>query len=94
MPHISKTARYSIGNKIDSLFGEILESIFRATYLPKKEKFPFLDKAIISLDVLKFFLQIAWEIKAIDNKKYVIISEPLNNIGKMLGGWKNQVAKN
>lgn len=35
----------------------------------------------------KFFLQIAWEIKALDNKKYIMLSECLNEIGRMLGGW-------
>jgi len=38
--------------------------------------------------VLKFFLQIAWEIKALENKKYIALSEKLNEVGKMLGGWR------
>jgi len=43
--------------------------------------------ASVKLDLLKFFLQIAWEIKSLDNKKYILLSERLNEIGKMLGGW-------
>ena len=35
-----------------------------------------------------------WEIKGIDNKKYIILSEPLLEAGKMLGGWHGQVVKN
>jgi len=37
--------------------------------------------------LLKFFLRISWEIKAVDNKKYIALSERLDEIGKMLGGW-------
>ncbi len=41
--------------------------------------------------MLKFFLQIAWEINAIDKNKYIALSQPLVEIGKMLGGWKKKL---
>jgi len=34
-----------------------------------------------------------WETKSLDDKKYVTISEQLNQIGKMLMGWNNQNLK-
>jgi len=37
---------------------------------------------------LKFFLQIAWENKLAPNEKYINISQKLEEIGRMLGGWK------
>lgn len=43
------------------------------------------------MDLLKFFLQIAWELKALDNKKYLALSAPLIEVGKMLGGWRKQL---
>lgn len=91
LPNFPKTSRYTLGSKIDSLFIEITEAIVIASYLPKKEKLSFILKASTKLDLLKFFLQVAWEIKAIDNKKYIIISERLDEIGKMLGGWNKQI---
>lgn len=51
------------------------------------EKSIHLKKASDKLDLLKFFLKIMWEIKALDNKKYLRISEFLAEIGRMLGGW-------
>jgi hypothetical protein len=33
-------------------------------------------------------LRISWEIKAIDNKKYLVISEHVQELGRMVGGWK------
>ncbi len=53
----------------------------------------YLQKAGVKLDVLKFFLQIAWEIKALDNKKYAALSQHLNEVGKMLGGWMKRTSK-
>ena len=69
------------------MFTEIIELLFVASYLGKQEKLPYLQKAIRRLDVLKFFFQISWEIKALDNKKYISVSSNLNEIGRMLGGW-------
>jgi len=91
LPSFPKTSRYTLGSKIDSLFIETTEAIVIASYLPKKEKLSFVMKASTKLDLLKFFLQVAWEIKAIDNKKYITISERLDEIGKMLGGWNRQI---
>jgi hypothetical protein len=72
---------------------EVIESSLTACFVDKTQKLPFLEKTIIKLDTLKFFLQISWETKALDNKKYIAISEPLAEIGRMLGGWRNQVLK-
>ena len=36
-------------------------------------------------------LQIAWEIKALDAKKYILLSGKLDEIGRMLGGWLKQL---
>jgi hypothetical protein len=47
-----------------------------------------LGKAINRLDILKFFIQLTWEQKLVNNEKYLEISKELENIGKQLGGWK------
>ena len=92
--HVPKTARYTVGSKIDALFVDALESIAIASYLPPVQKLPVVQRAMSKVDVLKFFLQVAWEIKALDTKKYATLSEPLQEIGRMLGGWyKNLLAK-
>jgi len=93
LPHFSKTSRYTLGEKIDSLLIEIMESTLLASQFYKTQKIPYVRQAIMKLDLLKFFLQIAWEIKALDNKKYIVLSEKLNEIGKMLGGWLKQLLK-
>lgn len=94
LPHVPKTARYTLGSKIDALFVETLECIAVASYLPPLQKLPVVQRAASKADTLKFFLQVAWEIKALDTKKYAALSEPLQEIGRMLGGWyKNLLAK-
>ena len=91
--HLSKKSRLTLGIKIDSIFLDIMELIFFASLSPQKEKLPYIYKTLRGLDLLKFFLRVAWEIKEIDNKKYIAISKPLNEIGKMLGGWYRNLLK-
>lgn len=87
---MAKTSRYTLGQKIDDLFIEATELIFLASHLPKEQKTPYLQKASAKLDILKLFLQVSWEIKAIDNGKYAMLSEPLEEVCRMLGGWLRQ----
>lgn len=75
------------------MFIEITELIFTATYLDKSQKLSYLQKANVKLDMLKFFIQIGWEINTLDNKKYIVLSEHLNEIGRMVGGWMKQFLK-
>jgi len=91
--HLPKNSRYTLGGKIDVLFLEVIELIFIASSLAREKKLPYLQRAISKFDLLKFFLQISWEIKSLDNKKYLLISEPLSEVGKMLGGWYRNLLK-
>ena len=90
---LPKPHRYSLGNRIDTLFIEIIEAISIASFLPKEEKRPSISIAIRKLDTLKILLMILWETKSLGNKKYIALSVHLDEIGKMLGGWNGQILK-
>ncbi|MEK7555107.1 MAG: four helix bundle protein, partial [Patescibacteria group bacterium] len=91
MPHIPKTSRYTLGEKIDACFIETLELLFFAQYAKKEQRLPTLQKANVKFDSLKFFLQLLWETNGISAKQYANISKHLVDIGKMLGGWLRRV---
>ena len=88
-----KTQRYSLGNRIDKIFIELIEVTATASFLSKEEKLLDVKKSIRKLDTLKILLMVLWETKSITNKKYIEISSLLDEIGKMLGGWHNQLLK-
>jgi len=87
-PRLSK---FTLGNKIDGLFTDVIESIFLAGYANHEQKLQFIIKASTRLDLLKFFLQVAWEIKCLDYKQYAAISPLLHEVGKMIGGWRKSL---
>lgn len=92
LPHIAKDKRYALGGKIDEVLVETIESILTASFLLKDKKLPYIQRATAKLDLAKFFLQVLWEMKGLDTKKYSAISEKLNEVGRMLGGWLRQLA--
>ena len=88
-----RDARYTLGVKIDNLLIETIEQVYTANYASKGGKLPYLERAARHLDLAKFFLEVLWEIKGLDGDKYIALSERLYEIGKMLGGWTRQAAK-
>lgn len=88
-----KVHRYTLALKIDTLFVELIEMTTSASFVQKQDKVPYLRTAIRKLDTLKILLMILWETRSIDTKKYEMLSMPLDEIGRMLGGWLGQTEK-
>jgi hypothetical protein len=86
--HFPRQNRYTLGTRIDAVFLSAIEYCFLASYAPKDAKLSLLSRTISQVDLLKLLLQLAWEIRALDNKKYAHLGEHLTEIGRMLGGWK------
>lgn len=82
-----------MGQRVDTLFIETVEAISAATFLSPKEKLPYVRLATKKLDTIKILLLILWEIKALDNDKYINLSLQLDEVGRMLGGWNGQLQK-
>ena len=82
-----------MGIKIDTLFTNILELALAAGYAEQVNKSAVVKKLSAQFDALKFFLKILWELKALDNNKYARLSQELDTVGKMIGGWLNALKK-
>jgi hypothetical protein len=92
LSHIKRIDRSTIGTKIDNEFLSILEIIFRATFaFDKFEKLSLVAQALGKNDLLKFFLQLGWEQKVLDHKIYGQLILLLDEVGRMLGGWKKNL---
>lgn len=91
VPHIPKTARFTIGARIENKLLDLLECSYIAYFSGQREKLEKIDECIRTLDIIKFLIMTAWQGKLISNKQYEDIGIKLNEIGKMLGGWKRNV---
>jgi len=84
---ITKQDRHSIWQRCENIILDILEGILLASQTYKSEKVPILEKVSLKLNFLRVFLRLMKEVRVIDNKKYVSLEEPVDEIGRMLGGW-------
>ena len=90
---LPKLHRHSLGQRIDTLFIEIMETIAAASFLTREEKKPYVRLAIRKTDTLKVLLMVLWETKSLDTSKYGLLSIKVEEIGRMLGGWNGQLTK-
>ena len=84
---IPKQDRFTIFEKADTLIIELVASFLEAGYVQRVNKVGILDKSSVTLNMIRFFIRLMKEIKVIDNKKYIILQEMIDEIGRMLGGW-------
>ena len=92
--HFPTTSRHTLGARIDTLLIEIAEALFSGSFLTGYQKLTLIERASVKLDSVKFLLRLAWEIKALHEKRYILLSTYLDKIGKMLGGWLKQLKQN
>ncbi len=80
--------RFGIGEKIDGLFLETLDGLRIATFTNLERKLAALQIVSLKIDGLKFFLQLAWETKLVSRNHYATLGEAVEEVGRMVGGWK------
>ena len=86
-----KKDRYSLGQKLDTLTLTVFELVLMARSIEKEKKLVYLEKSIVSLDLLKILIRLAKDVHALDNKKYLQLEQALQEIGRMLGGWRKSI---
>ncbi|MFA7252841.1 MAG: four helix bundle protein [Candidatus Paceibacterota bacterium] len=91
--HIPNIHKYSLGENTSKLFVEAIEMTVYAGFLSREEKLPYVKIAVRKVDTIKVFLQLIWEMNILIDKQYIAISEKLDTVGKMLGGWHNNLVK-
>jgi len=89
--HFPKVHRYSLGAKIDMLLCEVIQYSSSALFVSKEQKLAHIQKSIQSLDTAKILIRIANTSDITETKQYIALTDKLVEIGKMLGGWHNQV---
>lgn len=92
---MARSERFGIGDRIDSLWLDLLDALRKAAYATPTEKIASLDEAIRRVDSVRFFLQIAWEAKLMADSHFIVLGKDVEEMGRMVGGWKRGfLAKN
>lgn len=84
---IPKQDRHTIAERCENAVLDVLEGILWAGQTARSEKLPMLEKTSLKLNLLRVFVRLMKDTKALDNKKYVELESQVDEIGRMLGGW-------
>ncbi|MDO8471839.1 MAG: four helix bundle protein [bacterium] len=84
---LPRTARCSLGDRIDRLILDCVEEVSVAGFLTPANKKIHLAAVSKKIDTLKIYVQLLWEIKALDNRRTGQLATSLVEVGKMTGGW-------
>jgi len=85
---IERTARFGLGAKIDILFLDLLELLRKAVWAQVGKKIIILQEALEKIDALRFFLQLLWEARLMSNNSYTFLATDIEDLGRIIGGWK------
>ena len=80
-----KDQRFLLADRIERILLDILEMLIEAVYSRERRKI--LIKVNLKLDVLRFMMRIAKDMKYVSIKGYDFFSQSVLEIGKMVGGW-------
>jgi len=84
---IPKMERFTLWVRCEDTTLKILEGLIRVGYIPQELRASQLVTVSTEVDLLKVFLRLSVDVKAITQKKSIPIQEKLDEIGRMLGGW-------
>jgi 23S rRNA-intervening sequence protein len=95
VPTVEKFPRgqkFLLGDRIQTTALDVLESLVEATYT--RDRRSLLARANLGIEKLRFFCRLAVELKHLDRRRYEFASRSLDEIGRLVGGWrKTQDAK-
>jgi hypothetical protein len=82
-----KNARFSLASRLSDLALDTLEGTIEAIYLPQK-RHSVLNQINLDLEKQRVFFRLAHDRRYITTKQYHYISKAIDEMGKMVGGWK------
>lgn len=76
---------------MENKFLDLLELSYIAYFTKKIGKAEAISECIFVLDIIKFLISVSWEGKLLSNKQYEVFALRLDEVGKMLGGWRKSL---
>jgi len=82
-----KKDRLTLAVRIEQRILETLELLLLAQTKTGKSRLLILKKCDLKAKTLQLLVRMAYEVKALDQRKYLALEEKLLEIGRMIGGW-------
>jgi len=77
--------RFVLGERLERNLYELFELLIRSKYM--KQRLELLEQANLLLEVLRFQMRLAKDLKCLKAESYGFAARALEEIGKLLGSW-------
>ena len=86
-----RNQKFLIGDRIESLMLDTLERLIEASY--SHQKTHLLHEANLKLEILRYLIRLAKDLRLINMKAYELASRKINDVGISVGGWLKYTRK-
>ena len=90
---LPKSHRFTFGERVDRLTLDGLESVIEAIYVSPPQKAALLRRTNLDLEKLRVFWRLICDRRWISQQQLLYVSQRLDEIGRMIGGWTKQVER-
>jgi len=85
-----RSYKFTLGDRIVATALDTLERLIEATFDRDRQK-P-LAAANLNIEKLRHLFRLAFNLQCLDERRYEHAARQLDDIGRMIGGWKKQAA--
>jgi hypothetical protein len=83
-----KKARFNFSLRIDNIALDVVEDLIEARY--SRDKAAILKRANLRLEKLRVLLRLSYKMKYLSHAAYEYAARHINEVGRMIGGWRKQ----
>ncbi len=86
-----RSQKFLLGDRIQSTAIDVLERLVEATYTRDRDRL--LVRANLGVEKLRFLFRIAMDLKHLDPRRYEHAARNLDEIGRLVGGWRKRATQ-
>ena len=81
-----RSRKFLLGDRIQGTALDVLERLIEATYTRRRSVH--LAAANLGLEKLRFLFRLAWDLRALDRRRYEHASRCIDETGRRVGAWR------
>lgn len=87
-----KSQRFLLAEKTSKLALEFYDLIMEGAFT-QNNSLRFINKADLLLNKIRLYIRLSFDLQCISMNQYEFASKSVDEIGRLLGGWKNKIRK-
>jgi hypothetical protein len=82
-----RSQKFVLADRIQNLLTDILQRLIEAYFTRQEAKRPILNQVNLDLEVLRYLVRLAKDLRCLDPRRYELVQDKINTIGVQVGAW-------